>query len=365
MRHIVGTKIRSLREELELTQEELAQAVGLSSEFISLLELGKRDPSLESLSSLARFFKKDLSYFLVERPDDLNVLLEKKDLSPAARRILRQFKNHCEDYLRLEELSERPLRQAPIYSSLSAQKMAAEERRRIDLGLEPILDMCVLAERNGLRIVRADLPESEGIAGIYVYYESRQAAFVLLNSIFSFPKLNFAAAHAYCHYLKDRYDGPIIDTPDMLVEDYVSLYPGREQFAHRFAVNFLIPPGRVRDIISREIRLEALRNPDVYYLRRYFGVDLAEMARFLEHLGFISGRMRNMLLKEDHMDAEEAFFGRGKPIKAQKSKKIVPSDRFKSLALSAFQRGRIDIQSLAGYLGQNPDKILPFVGQRS
>ena len=66
MSHIVGTKIRSLREELDLTQEELAGSVGLSSEFISLLELGKRDPSLESLSSLARFFKKDLSFFLAE-----------------------------------------------------------------------------------------------------------------------------------------------------------------------------------------------------------------------------------------------------------------------------------------------------------
>ena len=364
MRHIVGNKIRTLREELDLTQEELAQAIGLSSEFISLLELGKRDPSLESLSSIALFFKKDLDYFLVKRPDDLQTLLETKDLSSPTRRILKQFQKHCEEYLRLEELAERPLRQAPLYSSLSAEKMAAEERRRIYLGLEPIRDMCALAERNGLRIVRAALPEGDGIAGVYVYYESRQAAFALLNNLNEYPRLNFAAAHAYCHYLKDRYDGPIIDTPDMLVEDYVSLYPGREQFAHKFAVNFLIPPDRVRDIVSREIRLESLRDPDVYFLRRYFSVELSKIARFLEHLGYISGRMRNRILKENSIEAEEAFFGPDAPLKERKAKKIILSERFKSLAMSAFQKGRIDIEALGGYLGQKPEVLRPFVGFR-
>ena len=56
---ILGIKLRIERESLGLTQEDLAKAVGLSSEFISLLELGKRMPSLDSLKSISEFLKKE------------------------------------------------------------------------------------------------------------------------------------------------------------------------------------------------------------------------------------------------------------------------------------------------------------------
>jgi transcriptional regulator with XRE-family HTH domain len=364
MSHIVGIKIRALREELGLTQEDLAKSIGLSSEFISHLELGKRDPSLESLSGLALFFKKDLSYFLVEAPDDLEVLLATKETAPESRRLLKRFGRYCQDYMRLEELAERPLRQAPLYSSLSARKMAAEERRRLGLGLEPISDMVALAERNGLRIALAPLlPEGE-LAGVFVFYESRQAAFALVDSRISPERRNFAAAHAYCHYLKDRLDGPIIDTPDMLVDDYVSLYPGREQFAHRFAVHFLMPPDRIRDIIDREIRVESLRLADVLYLRRYFGVELSRLAFFLEKMGSISGRTRQLLLKTDQKEAELALFGPDPVPKGAKGKSLIPSERFRSLVLTAYQKGRLDLDSLAKYLKQPREKIRPFISRK-
>lgn len=364
MTHIVGTKIRALREELELTQDELAKSVGLSSEFISLLELGKRDPSLESLSNLARFFKKDLSYFLIGTEDEFDRLAHQKDLSPKIGKILKKFKKYCDNYLRLEELAERPLRQAPHYSSLSARKMASEERRRLGLGQESIPDMCGLAERNGLRIVKAPLPSDGGVAGIFIYYESKQAAFSLIDSRSSPEKQNFVSAHAYCHYLKDRYDGPIVDTPDMLVEDFVSLYPGREKFAHQFAVYFLMPPERVRDIIDREIRLESLRAGDVFYLRRYFSVELSLLVDFLRQMGFLSGRLANLLLAEEHSEAETGLFGKQLSNKGRTWAGLIPSERFKSLALSAYQKRRIDLDSLAGYLGRPVDIVKPLMGSR-
>jgi len=364
MSHIVGAKIRALREELGLTQEELAGSVGLSSEFISLLELGKRDPSLDSLSSLARFFKKDLSFFLAEVPDDLELFLKKKETAPETRRLLRRFGKYCKDYLRLEEMAERTLRQAPLYSSLSAVKMAAEERRRLGLGLEPVPDMVALAERNGLRIALAPLiPEGE-MAGVYVFYESRQAAFSLIESRTSPERRNFAAAHAYCHYLKDRFDGPIIDTPDMLVDDYVSLYPGREQFAHRFATCFLMPPDRIRDLIDREIRVESLRLADVLYLRRYFGVELSQLAFFLEKMGLITSRTRQILLKTDQRESEQALFGPDLQAKEPKGKGLIRSERFCSLALTAYQKGRIDLDALAKYLRKPKEKVRVYINRK-
>ena len=48
----LGDRIRARREGLELTQEQLAAATGLSPQYVSLIEQAKRSPSV---SSLARF----------------------------------------------------------------------------------------------------------------------------------------------------------------------------------------------------------------------------------------------------------------------------------------------------------------------
>ena len=49
----LATRIRARRETLELTQEQLARATGLSPQYISLIEQGKRVPAVSSLSRLA------------------------------------------------------------------------------------------------------------------------------------------------------------------------------------------------------------------------------------------------------------------------------------------------------------------------
>ena len=48
-----GERIRELRALKGLTQEELAEAVGVSTDFISLIERGQRAPSFENLERLA------------------------------------------------------------------------------------------------------------------------------------------------------------------------------------------------------------------------------------------------------------------------------------------------------------------------
>lgn len=50
----LGTRIRSLRRERDITQSVLAEKCGLSNNFIALLERGRGAPSIETLEKLAR-----------------------------------------------------------------------------------------------------------------------------------------------------------------------------------------------------------------------------------------------------------------------------------------------------------------------
>ena len=62
---LLGEQIKFWRQQRNLTQEQLAEKVGVTPGFISLIEIGKRRVSLESLLSLCRTLNITLNDFLV------------------------------------------------------------------------------------------------------------------------------------------------------------------------------------------------------------------------------------------------------------------------------------------------------------
>jgi transcriptional regulator with XRE-family HTH domain len=54
MRKLVGRNAARLRKEAGLTQEQLAERCGLSQQYISGLEQGRRNPTIVTLYELAR-----------------------------------------------------------------------------------------------------------------------------------------------------------------------------------------------------------------------------------------------------------------------------------------------------------------------
>jgi Zn-dependent peptidase ImmA (M78 family) len=331
----LGTKLRIERENLGLTQGDLAKAVGLSSEFISLLELGKRKPSLESLKSISTYLKRDVAYFLEEKETAFEQLIRQKTLTPGAKKGLKKFKKYCDDYLGLEELLGRRLALAPFYSHTLPEGLALEERRRLGLGDAPIRNIFLLVELNGMRIFRHAFDPNDKIAGMFIYFEVKEAAFAVINSNQSLGSQAFTVAHEYYHFLRDRFSEPIIDNPDVFVEDYVSLYHPREKYAQIFARRFLMPPTKVRAVIEKDVRSNKLNYEDIIYLKRYFGVNTIAMLQTLRDLDYLSYYQFRELQDMDHAGYERALFG--KPVQEEQipKKKTMPSDRFKSLAVLA------------------------------
>lgn len=59
-----GEKIRNLREDANLNQTQLGNAVGMTQRKVSYLECGKNEPSIEDIIALCRFFKVSSDYLL-------------------------------------------------------------------------------------------------------------------------------------------------------------------------------------------------------------------------------------------------------------------------------------------------------------
>lgn len=353
MYQIVGTKIRKLRDGMGLTQEQLGKSVGLSSEFISLLELGKRAPSLDSLSSIATFFKKDISYFMAEKEEGFRWLLQNPQLDKKARRILKKFQDYADQYLWLEDLTGRRLNLAPLYTNVTPEQMSEQERRRLGQGDEPVRDVLSLLELNGLRILRYPIPDELNISGIHVFIELKQAAFALVNSHLPYDRQVFTAVHEYSHYLKDRSDEPVVDSPDCFVDEYVTLYHPRERFAQRFASCFLMPRNKVKEVVEKDLGKSRLDFDDVLYLKRYFGVHHLDMLSTLKEMDYISPTRWKEYLNLNADEREGALFGRldGKVTRTGKKAGATVSGRFLHLALDAYRKRKINTKMMAKLVG--------------
>ena len=60
---IFGLRIRELRKKSKLTQSELAEKIGLSTNFIGMVERGERNTSVDKIFKLSRAFNLSLDEF--------------------------------------------------------------------------------------------------------------------------------------------------------------------------------------------------------------------------------------------------------------------------------------------------------------
>lgn len=86
-RRKLGELLREAREYLGLSQEIVADKLGLPRPSISAMEAGKRKVSSLELKQLARLFKRPLTYFLGEEAEEPKVDETTKALYRAARSL--------------------------------------------------------------------------------------------------------------------------------------------------------------------------------------------------------------------------------------------------------------------------------------
>ena len=89
-------RLRELRKERQLTQEELADSLSLTKQAVSQWERGIREPGFDTLEMIADFFNVDTDY-LIGREDHTTLLLNGiehelivrfRELSPAERSLI-------------------------------------------------------------------------------------------------------------------------------------------------------------------------------------------------------------------------------------------------------------------------------------
>jgi transcriptional regulator with XRE-family HTH domain len=107
MNSSIGAKLKILRKGRKLTQDQLAEKLGLNRATISNYEIGRRTPNLNDLKRFSEFYGVSLDYFGVASKDELfdvvsraKAVFENDDISAEEKRDI--YEEIMKLYLKLK-----------------------------------------------------------------------------------------------------------------------------------------------------------------------------------------------------------------------------------------------------------------------
>jgi Zn-dependent peptidase ImmA (M78 family)/transcriptional regulator with XRE-family HTH domain len=363
---LIGQRLKEARETCGFKQEEVAQKIGITREYLSLLENGKRNPPLRMLQKLAELYGCPVSYFYGfngTKGESFKLLLrkaQKQSLSPEVISQLRRFEFLCREIASLRQRLGIPKPELPTYPvtkealEKQAKEAAEAERMRLGLGDDPVPNLAEVLEDEGIPVIR--LPLNGEVSGAMAYDEDL-GGFLLVNSNEPSFRQNWSVAHEYAHLLKDRGKGAELEK---LSRDDGGEGQERERrqqslaerFADRFATHFLLPESTVRRLAERYADLDnawALMS-----LRRIFGVSYPALLYRLCELGYLRERDVAKWQQENLCRLERRLFGEREDHLDQP---IQVSKVLWELVLEAARRDEISRSYAAEVLGISPMEV--------
>lgn len=371
----LGRRIRQAREACAMTQDEVAEKLGVSRPIVVQIEQGKRPVSGLELQKLAYLFARDIREFFADEfaeDDVLHVLFRShEDVGDeAVKQALRDCIALGHELTNLEELLgiSRASITVATYSFSTprsrweaiqvGEQVAREERRRLGLGSAPLGDIVAILESQGIRTGTVLLPEV--VSGLMVSHP-KVGLFVVINGNHPAVRQRFSWCHEYSHVLLDKESKGLIsketDRDDL-----------REVRANSFAASFLLPEDGVRQFVASlgkgassrlhadifdeagVVPIDSRTEPGTQEIQLYDIVQLAQT--YGVSIPSTLYRLRNLkLLSEKEFDRLKTLDAQGRSHKIQQLLDLQPLDsgkhksefhhRFITLALEALRRDKI------------------------
>lgn len=256
MKSRIGRRLKTRRESLNLTQETVAEAMGLSRQILARIEKGERQIRPPELAAVARMLQVDPDFFVDPfsaageasfsfRADgaDPKVLEEFEDVAGRWIATYRELgrKEGKEEQFLIPSLS---LNRWSSYED--AHSAAAQVRQDLKLGRVPAKDLSTqLSTEWGILVLFVNAPE--GVSGAASRLDGHLRV-ILVNRHEPIVRQNWNVAHELFHVL--TWDS----IPPRKVESSVRKTGRRdrtEELADNFAAELLMPEPAVREAWTR------------------------------------------------------------------------------------------------------------------
>ncbi len=261
----LASRLRAARAASGLTQEAVADALGISRPALAQIESGGRKVTGLELAHLARIYGRAITDFLADEfdPDAEPVLLRaltEARSDPAVRAAVGEAMSLVREIVALRDLLglDRANPGLPTYRlpRLTSRweavelgtRLATMERHRLGLGPTPVPDMASLIESQGALVLEMELPE--GVSGFTFWHEN--VAVLSIHASQPLVRQRFSLAHEYCHAVGGRGASESLLAPGekATVSRYSAEADLGEMQANAFAAAFLAPEDGVRNYLA-------------------------------------------------------------------------------------------------------------------
>lgn len=359
----IATRLRKARTDLGFTQQEVADVIAVHRPTISEIEAGRRAVSSEELYRFAQLYGMPVSAMLAEtapRRTDVERILFRAEAvaAPRVRAAIRRFMERCRAEREIEGLlglgptpDARPGYRARNPRSKAqaidqGERIARQERLRLDLGTQPLRNPLMLLERQGVRIGSIEGLDDEGPDGIYFETEELGPCIGVNPERDKWTGFRsaFTAAHEYAHWL----------LRDVQAEEFdfqAKTRSMREVRANVFAAAFLMPrEGLVEYFADNgllvENRLPDLSRADIVRAMDFFGVSRTALLYRLQNLRLLDPQRAEELRVLDFSPLSVA-----KTLGIRFATRRRFGERLPALAIEAWRRGLLSTGRAAELCG--------------
>jgi Zn-dependent peptidase ImmA (M78 family)/transcriptional regulator with XRE-family HTH domain len=346
LRLVLGSRIRSARERLKLSQKELAEAIGVEShQIVSQMEKGERDVKAWELAKLADILKVEISSLLESKEPLKEHIVLWRDKPEKEKEIKEaHFLKKCREYHNLElAVSDSPrsllpnVKIDPKTADFQTIKQLAEEiSKQLNLGQKPAAAIeKVLEEQYGVKVWYLDLGEDGSAASTVGPFGPA----IMMNSSEPPWRRNYNFAHELFHLLTWE-----SLPPEFLVED-TARFDRFEKYANAFASALLLPADPIMNEFDARVKDNSISYSNLVDIARIFDVSTEALLYRLLNLKRISKKAVENTLKDGNLREIDRASMRG----YWRDPSPMP-ERYVRLAFLAYQKGKVTRARLAEYL---------------
>ncbi len=267
----IGERIRHGRIRAGLSLRALAEKIEITAPALGNYENGTTLPDSTRLISIAQALDLPLEYFFRQGPiitlTPLVYLNKQKFGRKKRSQVIEVTRDWLERFYEIEEIlneHELPDLPTPIMHSSpdDIERVAADLRKRWNIGLDPIPNLMDLLEQHGIKVCLIEGPES--FDGMIILVND-DLPVILINMVMSGDRQRLTLAHELGHL--------ICSIPD-------------DALLHRFAGAFLFPGERVRGELGggrKRISIEEL-----CILKHRYGIPMMAILYRAFHLGLMT-----------------------------------------------------------------------------
>ena len=361
----IASLLKSERESLGLTLKEVSEKMEFAHyQTLSNIESGEREIKAWELAKLSNIYSRDIDFFLwlEKRKKEANILWRNPEESVKKKGIERKFLSFCEKYQNLLKLiGEKEQENKELFLHVSknnllnrnsfeyVSKIASDYLNLLQLGSRPACSLeKILEEKVGIKIIHLELdPEISGGSTVGDF-----GVAILINANDAPWRRNYDLAHEFFHLITWNYFSP--------EEIYKKDRKGKnriEQLADVFASAFLLPEDELRNEFSKKSEKNYISYLNLIETAREFGVSIEALLWRLVNLNLIK---KDTVIKELERGSIKDVDRKHRNSYLDGEKPYL-SSKYISLAIKAFQMGKISKAKFAEYVDKKFSEVSSFI----